>query len=457
MRLESVMQSSRRALSVVTRLVACIILAVLTNCVPLAAQDVVLTGSLRGRVTDQSGALVPGASLVLQNLATGVKQSAETNTSGAYRFLAVMPGEYTVTASNKGFRDVQVSVRVVVGNTTSQDIRLQVGTSGATVIVSGTTTPLLRLAESSASTVIDRSFLGALPLNGRRYTDFTLITPNTSPDGDTGLVSIAGQQGGEDSGYANGNGSTTFTVNGTSATSNYFADILGRYRIPYLYGENGIQEFQVAVSPYSSVYGGGAGFINAVTRSGSNAFHGDAFYYNRNSATGANDALSIASGYPKPQDALQQFGGGVGGPIRRDRLWFFVDYEQQLENSPISIINPAIAQVNETAFGIPTGTTLPAPNAPYPVPGSDSVPNPSNPVYLQQVSNALNMLNSNLGIKARQKNDFVITPRLDYQATSRDSLFASFNVNWFDSPGGVITVTPVAVVWRSNAGQCQCA
>ena len=404
-----------------------------------------LTGSLRGRVTDQSGALVPGASLVLQNLATGVKQSAETNTSGAYRFLAVMPGEYTVTASNKGFRDVQVSVRVVVGNTTSQDIRLQVGTSGATVIVSGTTTPLLRLAESSASTVIDRSFLGALPLNGRRYTDFTLITPNTSPDGDTGLVSIAGQQGGEDSGYANGNGSTTFTVNGTSATSNYFADILGRYRIPYLYGENGIQEFQVAVSPYSSVYGGGAGFINAVTRSGSNAFHGDAFYYNRNSATGANDALSIASGYPKPQDALQQFGGGVGGPIRRDRLWFFVDYEQQLENSPISIINPAIAQVNETAFGIPTGTTLPAPNAPYPVPGSDSVPNPSNPVYLQQVSNALNMLNSNLGIKARQKNDFVITPRLDYQATSRDSLFASFNVNWFDSPGGVITVTPVAV------------
>ena len=122
-----------------------------------------------------------------------------------------------------------------------------------------------------------------------------MLTPNTSYDGDTGLVSIAGQQGGEDSGYANGNGSNAFTVDGSNATSNYFADIIGRYRIPYLYGEDAIQEFQVSVSPYSAIYGGGAGFVNAVTRSGSNAFHGSAFYYNRNSATGANDALDKAS------------------------------------------------------------------------------------------------------------------------------------------------------------------
>ncbi len=149
------------------------------------------------------------------------------------------------------------------------------------------------------------------------------LTPNTSYDGDTGLVSIAGQQGGEDSGYANGNGSNAFTVDGTNATNNYFADIIGRYRIPYLYGEDAIQEFQVSVSPYSAVYGGGAGFVNAVTRSGSNTFHGSAFYYNRNSATGANDALDKAAGFPKPQDSLQQFGGGVGGPIVRSRLWFF--------------------------------------------------------------------------------------------------------------------------------------
>ena len=200
-----------------------------------------------------------------------------------------MPGTYSVTASLKGFRDVQVLVRVLVGNTTSQDIRLQVGASADTVKVIGEA-PLLRPEESSSSTVIDRSLIEELPLNGRKYSNFAVLTPNTSYDGDTGLISIAGQQGGEDSGYANGNGSTYFSVDGSNATNNYFADIVGRNRIPYLFGEDSIQEFQVTVSPYTAIYGGGAGFVTAITRSGSNAFHGSAFYYNRNSVYEANDA-----------------------------------------------------------------------------------------------------------------------------------------------------------------------
>ena len=301
----------------------------LTNMLQSPAQNVVLTGAIGGRVIDQTGAVVPGVSVAVRNLATGVEESAESNHAGLYRFPVLMPGTYSITVSLNGFRDVQALVQVRVGNTTSQDIKLQVGAGGDTVKVIGTT-PLLRPEESSASTVIDRSLIEELPLNGRKYTNFMTLTPNTSYDGDTGLVSVAGQQGGEDSGYANGNGSNAFTVDGSNATNNYFADIVGRNRIPYLYGEDSIQEFQVAVSPYSAVYGGGAGFVNAVTRSGSNAFHGSAFYYNRNSATGANDALDKAAGNPKPEDALQQFGAGVGGPIRRDRLWFFVDYGQQL-------------------------------------------------------------------------------------------------------------------------------
>ena len=251
-----------------------------------------------------------------------------------------MPGDYSIAASLKGFRDVQVLVHVLVGNTTSQDIRLQVGASADTVKVIGET-PLLRPEDSSTSTVIDRSLIQDLPLNGRKYTNFMMLTPNTSYDGDTGLVSIAGQQGGEDSGYANGNGSTYFSVDGSNATNNYFSDIVGRNRIPYLFGEDSIQEFQVAVSPYTAIYGGGAGFVNAITRSGGNAFHGSAFYYNRNSAFEANDALDKAAGNPKPEDDLQQFGAAVGGPILRNRLWFFADYEQQLHNNPIAVINPS--------------------------------------------------------------------------------------------------------------------
>jgi hypothetical protein len=422
----------------------CIVLLLFAGGSCLAAQNAVLMGALDGRVIDQSGAVAKGGSVEARNLATGVQQSARTNSAGLYRFPVLMPGSYAVIASLRGFRDVEALVRVRVGNTTSQDFKLQLGAGSDTVKVDGVS-PLLRPEQSSASTVMERSFTSGLPLNGRKYTNFIVLTPNTSYDGDTGLVSVAGQQGGEDSGYANGNGSTAFTVDGTNATNNYFADIVGRNRIPYLYGEDAIQEFQVSVSPYSAIYGGGAGFVNAVTRSGSNEFHGSAFYYNRNSATGANDALDKAAGNPKPEDALQQFGAGLGGPFRQDRLWFFLDYEQQLRNFPIPVINSALATNPSNLssfltanFGLPAGTTLPSPNGPLPIPGADSAPDPSNPVYLQQVSNVINALNSNLGTKPRQGNDLVVTPRLDYQANSRDSLFLSLNVNRFNSPGGII-------------------
>jgi hypothetical protein len=150
---------------------------------------------------------------------------------------------------------------------------LQPGSIGESVDVTATT-PLLRTTESTLSTVINRSLLDGLPLSGRRYTDFALLTPNSSPDGQAGLVSFAGEQGGEDSGYANGNGANVFTVDGANATSVYFGNARGGERVPYVFGENSIQEFQVAVSPYSAAYGGGAtGFLNTVTKSGADALH----------------------------------------------------------------------------------------------------------------------------------------------------------------------------------------
>jgi hypothetical protein len=356
------------------------------------------------------------------------------------------PGTYSVVASYKGFRSVRVDqVSVLLGNTTIQNVNFPVGASDAAITVMATN-PLLRPTESSMTTVVERPFLEELPLSGRRYTDFTLLSPNTSADGPLGLVSIDGQQGGEDSGYANGNGSNSWTVDGTSATNNYFGNSRGGTRIPYTFGEEAIQEFQVTENPYSAQYGaGGTGFINTVTRSGTNNFHGSAFYYNRNSATAANDAIDKANGYPKPEDALQQFGASFGGPIRPSRLWFFFDYEQQLQNAPISVVNQPITQINETNFGVPAGTPLPPPNAPLPMPGNDAVADPTNPLYLQQVSNALNALDSNLGQKPSQHNDLALFTRFDYQASSRDTLFLSLNLNRFNSPGGEITQSPVSL------------
>jgi hypothetical protein len=107
------------------------------------------------------------------------------------------------------------------------------------------------------------------------------------------------------------------------------------------------------------------------------------------------------------------------------------------------VINPALVTTQpgflSSNFGIPDGTPLPAPNGPLPIPGTDIAPDANNPVYLQQVSNVIGALNSNLGSRARKRNDLVFTPRLDYQPSSRDGLFLSLNYNHFNSPGGVIT------------------
>jgi hypothetical protein len=409
---------------------------------PLNAQTLINTGALRGLIADPSGAAIPAAQVELLEERTGATSRQMTSRNGIFVFPALAIGQYSVKIRASGFRTSKIrSVTVQVGQTSTTDIRLQPGSTNESVDVTATT-PLLRTTESTLSTVVNRTLLDELPLSGRRYTDFSLLTPNSSPDGQTGLVSFGGEQGGEDTGYANGNGANSFTLDGASATSNYFGNARGGERVPYVFGENAIEEFQVAVSPYSAAYGGGAtGFLNTVTKSGSDTFHGKAFYFNRNSGTGANDAVDKAHGIPRPVDVLQQFGGAIGGPVVHQRAWFFFDYEQQREKNPISVINSDYENVAQTDFGIPQGISLPAPNGPLPVPSSLGQADPANPAYLQQVANALNAIHSNLGTHSRYRNDLSVFSKFDYQASVNDRLYLSLNLNRFDSPNGEITST----------------
>ena len=248
--------------------------------------------------------------------------------------------------------------------------------------------PLLRTEDSNQSSVVNRELLDGLPLNGRRFLALALLVPSAAPDGQTGLVSFAGEQGGQDTGYANANSANSFSVDGASATSNYVGNARGGEKVPYIFGENAIEEFQIAVSPYRAEYGGAAtGFVNVVTRSGSHAWHGGGFYYNRNSGTGANDAVSKANGFARPVDILQQFGGSVGGPVLPNRAWFFVDYEQQREKNPITAVNSSFVGLGQADFGVADGIQLPTPNSPFPVPGTLTTADPNNPAYLQGVAN----------------------------------------------------------------------
>lgn len=421
----------------------------------LHAQNAISTGSISGQVTDNSGAVVVGATVTADNVAAGVNLTTKTNSTGFYSFQSLPVGVYNIRVSESGFKTTNInSVQVQVGQNTAGNAVLQVGDLTQSVTISAEA-PLLRTTESTVSTVVNQNLIENLPLSGRRYTDFVLLTPNTNADGDFGLVSMAGQQGGADSGYANGNGSNSFTVDGASASSNYFGEARGRTRVPYVFGEQSIQEFQVTDNPYNAAYGGaGAGFVNTVTKSGTEMFHGDAFYYNRNSGVGnANDSIDKANGVPRPLDVLQQFGADLGGPIVHSKAWFYFDYEQQRRKQPISVINSAFSVLSDlnnlqANFGVPNGTTLPSPNAPYPVPGSFSAaPAPSDPnfsAYVQQVANALGAIERNLGLRARRADNLSFFPKVDWQASANDHVTILYNYSRFNSPGGEITFNPVA-------------
>jgi len=414
---------------------------------PVAAQNSISSGAIAGVVRDASGSLVPDAVVTVTSDETALRFEDLTNSSGLFSFPVMKVGHYTLRVQREHFKTSEVrNVIVQVGQVATVDFQLAIGSLSQQLVVDAPA-PLFRPGETSVSTVIPRELIEALPLSGRRYTDFVLLAPNVTSDGDTGNLSIGGQQGSSESGYHNGNGANSFTVDGATATSSFFGGARGGTNIPYLFGEQSIQEFQVATTPYSALYGGAAsGFINTVTKSGSDTFHGDAFYYLRHSATGANDAVDKASGIPKPLNVLQQFGADLGGPLIARKLWFYFNYEQQKQKDPISTVDPG---ANQTLFlNVAPDTLLPPPNAPFPVPGDFSTaPAPGDPnylVYLQQVSNALNAIESSLGQRQRRRDDLVLFPKIDWQPSAGNHLTLVYNYNRFNSPAGLFGFNPVA-------------
>jgi Carboxypeptidase regulatory-like domain len=436
------------------RISSCLWAAILLSPICGFAQNAVSTGALSGTCRDPQGLALQNVAVELSNDSTGLHEKTLTNAEGVYLFSDLSIGKYEVTFSLAAFRTADLpDVEVTVGHTTNADVALQLGAVSDKMIVeaAGTT---LNPTDTNPSTVIEKQVIDGLPLSGRRYTDFVLLTPNVTMDGEFGHVSFAGQQGGTLSGYSNtsggssnANGTSAFTVDGSNATSVYYGDARGFTRIPYLFGLQSVQEFQVVPNAYNAAYGGAsAGFINTVTKSGGNLWHGDAFYYNRNSGTGANDAVDKASGYSRPLNVLQQFGADIGGPVVKNRLFFYFDYEQQRQLQPLYVAGTTQAGVNETSFGVPAGTPLPAPDSHFPaavpVTPAEASANPLNPLYLQGVSNALNVIQSNIGARERRRDDVEFFPKADWQVGSNDRLTFLYNYNRFTSPGGIITFSP---------------
>ena len=428
------------------------------------AQNAVSTGAITGTVHDSTGAVVSEVTVSAVNAATGVKVTTTTNPEGVFSFPSLQVGTYKASFSHAGFKTTQVqNISVGVGRTASAEAVLAVGGTDEQVVVEASATGV-DVSDTMIGTLIQKNTIDGLPLSGRRYTDFVLLTPNVTTDGQFGHITFAGQSGGDLSGYnntsggaSNANGTSAFTVDGSDSTSYYYGDNRGFTRIPYVFGLQSIQEFQVQPNVYNAAYGGaGAGFINTVTKSGTNKFHGDAFYYLRNSGTGANDAIDKGVGNPKLQNTLQQFGADIGGPVLRDKAFFYFDYEQQRHRDPMYAFFPGVKGINETDFGVPAGTALPTPNSHFPVAGTltpaQAAADPTNPVYLQGVANALNVITTNIGARARRRDDIEFLPKFDWQVDEKDRINVLYNYNSFKSPGGIITFSPESFAGLEGLG-----
>lgn len=277
-----------------------------------------ISGDIQGVVSDPSGAIVPGAAVTMKNNNTGATQTVTTNGSGAYRFALLPPGSYTVSASAKGFQAVSNATQVNVGQATTLNLKLPVGGSSQTIEVTSAV-PTLDTQNANISTNFSQQQIQNVPNPGNDLTYIVQTAPGAVMNTQSGY--------GNTSVYGLPATSNLFTINGQNENDPFF-NISNSGASNLLLGQNDVQEATVVSNGYSGQYGqlGGAN-VNYVTKSGSNDFHGNLLYYWNGSAMNANDWFNNHTGTPKPFDNANQWAASLGGPIKKNKTFFFVDTE----------------------------------------------------------------------------------------------------------------------------------
>ncbi len=297
----------------------------------LAAAQTAATGALAGSVTDPSGALVPGAQVRAISLASGAVRLTQSSAHGAFLLSLLPPGAYVLTVSHAGFATSSYpNLQVHVAATIIRNVRLRLGPVSQKVTVASAASPL-QTVSSSLGRITDERLIASLPLVSRNYTQILGLSPGVS--GAINNASALGRgttsQSAATGGYSVSGASTT--DNNTQMNGIGVNDLMGA---GYMSGgvpvpnPDSIQEFKVQTALYNAAYGRNAGAnVDLVTKSGTNAFHGDAWEYLRNSSLNANDFFLNASGQPRGVLDQNQFGFTLGGPIRRNKLFFFGSYQ----------------------------------------------------------------------------------------------------------------------------------
>ncbi len=311
---------SRRMCRVITQVVMALCLAA-----PAFAQ--VDRATLTGIVRDPSGAVIAKAQVKIMSLATNAQNTAVTSTDGTYLVVNLAPGEYLVQVEAPGFQRFEQTVALELGARSRLDVSLAVGSIGETVTVQGVT-PLLSTESAVVGTVIDQNEMAKLPLAIRNWDDLLSLVPGVQSDryteqaggtsaGRTGGVSVHGNRSLQNNFLLDGVANNSFSTNVQELTTQ-----LSRPSV------DAIGEFKVVTSPYAAEYGWSPGAAIIVsTKSGSNALHGTAYDFFRNDSLDSNNYFAERANQPKPTNNQNQFGGNLGGPVVKNRVFFFGDVE----------------------------------------------------------------------------------------------------------------------------------
>lgn len=407
-----------------------------------------VAGAIGGVVTNPNKEVVPNAAVTVRNTETNKEDNATTDDQGRFKISGLQPGTYAVTINGSGFSPyVQDKVTVEIGLETTVNAALSIGpVSGGTVEVTSEA-PVINTSQQDFSSNINQTSISELPINGRRWSNFALLTPGAVPDGTFGLISFRGI-----SGLLNNN-----TIDGGDNNQAFFAEERGRTRISYSVSQSAIREFQVNTSSYSAEYGRSAGgVVNAVTKSGTNEFHGDVFYFQRNNKWGARNPRSFITENVggvftpvafKPEDVRHQFGGTVGGPIVKDKAFFFFSYDEQRRNFPGVSTYTALDFLNRAdrcLLTAPLGAARTLAQCPV-YPGTTGTVNRNGSLGTgkgltdAQIDNALSFLNSISGEVPRKGNQRLFLPKIDWNLNDKNTFTATYNRLRWNSPAGIQT------------------
>jgi hypothetical protein len=376
------------------------------------AQATAGLGSVSGTVRDASGAVVPGAAVVVSNEAKGIKRSITTTDSGVFAAPALVPAAgYSIEVSKPGFSKYEVKdFDIQVGQNIDFKIGLTVGSAATQVDVTGEA-PLVEDTKSGVTSTVGKDQIDDLPINGRRVDSFVLLTPAVTNDGEFGLISFRG--------IAMGN---AFLTDGNDTTNSFYNENAGRTRIGSQISQDAVQEFQVLSNGFSAEFGRAmGGVINTVTRSGGNDMHGTGYWFFRNRTLEAADRYS---GGVKLPEWRHTAGFSLGGAIKHDKLFYFVNYDYTDRNFPAQnrILNNSLSDA--------TGNFIPASNCL--TTAGNATP--------AQCTAAINFLQKQMNVTVpRSYNQDIGLAKIDWRPTDRNSFSFSTNFMHFVSPHGIQT------------------